>query len=116
MRVYLWGSRIRASARLKHSPSLTSACAVERTDYALPAAIEHMRVDHCGRDILVSEQLLDRADILSGFEQMRRERVTQGMACCRLVYAGAFARKLDCALNRRLIDVMPAHAAAARIA
>ena len=39
------------------------------------APTQHMRVDLGGADILVSEKLLHRADVVTRFEQMGRKRV-----------------------------------------
>lgn len=39
-----------------------------------------MGVDHCGRDIAVSEKLLHGGDVLSSFEQMSGEGVTGSVA------------------------------------
>ena len=38
---------------------------IERADYALAAAIEDVRVDHGGADILVAEQFLHGADVVA---------------------------------------------------
>jgi hypothetical protein len=46
----------------------------------MPAAIEHMGIDLRGRHILVPQQLLDRAQVVTRLQQMRRERMPQRMA------------------------------------
>ena len=38
-----------------------------------------MGVDHCGADILVTEELLDRADVVTGFQEVSREGVAEGV-------------------------------------
>ena len=40
------------------------------------AAVQDVGVDHRRGEILVAEQLLDRADVAAGFEQVRGEGVT----------------------------------------
>src|SRR5690606_18180365 len=68
-----------------------------------------------GRHVLVAEQLLHRADVVAGFEKMRGEGVAQRVAGRRLDDAGPVAGELDCALQGRLVDVMSAPAASARV-
>ncbi len=41
---------------------------VQRTADGEAAAVEHVGVDHRGADVLMAEQLLDRADIVAVFE------------------------------------------------
>jgi hypothetical protein len=53
---------------------------VEGAADAEAAAIEDVGVDHGGADVGMTEQLLDRADVVAPFEEVRREAVTQGMA------------------------------------
>ncbi len=38
-----------------------------------------MGIDHCGLEILVTKQLLNRPDIISIFQQVGREAVSEGM-------------------------------------
>jgi hypothetical protein len=52
---------------------------VQRTAYPSPSAIEHMRVDHRGRDIAVPQQLLHRPDVIASLQQMGGEGVPQNM-------------------------------------
>lgn len=54
----------------------------ERVGWAadgFPAFVENMRVDHRGANVAVAQQLLDRADVVPVFQQMRGERMTQGV-------------------------------------
>ena len=53
---------------------------VERASNARSAQAQHVRVDHRRLDIRVAQQLLDGADVVAVVEQMRSERVPQGMA------------------------------------
>lgn len=52
----------------------------ERTPYTLTSLIEHVRVDHCRRQIRMAEQFLNRADVIGRLQQVRGERVAEGMA------------------------------------
>jgi len=63
----------------------------------------------------MTEQLLNGADVVTTFEQMRRETVAQRMAT-RAFDEPRFAHGLlHGALNRGLAEVVPPHHAAARI-
>ena len=44
-----------------------------------PASIQYVRVDHRGLDVLVPQEFLDGSDVVAVFEEMRGERVTQGV-------------------------------------
>ena len=44
--------------------------AVERALHSQWTATEHMGVDHRGAKILVSQQLLNRADVVSGLQEV----------------------------------------------
>ena len=44
------------------------------------ATVQNMRVDHCGIDVFVAHQLLDRADVLAAFQEVGGEGVPKGMA------------------------------------
>jgi len=50
----------------------------------MTASIEHMGVDLGCTDITMAKQLLNRPDIVAGFQQMCCKAVTQGMAGRRL--------------------------------
>ena len=50
---------------------------VQRTPHGDSRLIEHMRIDHRRRDILVAQQILNRADIVARLQQMRGERVAK---------------------------------------
>ena len=61
----------------------------------MAATIQHVRVDLRRRDVLVTEQLLDRAQVIAGFKQVRRETVPQCMCAERLGDRGDRARTLE---------------------
>lgn len=54
----------------------------------MATAVQDMRIDHRGADVLVPEQLLDGADVVSRFEQMCSEGVTERVATHMLDDAG----------------------------
>src|SRR6266446_9915584 len=50
---------------------------VERAFHAPAALVEHVRVDHRRGNVLMPKELLDRAYVVAGLEQMGREAVSQ---------------------------------------
>ncbi len=48
---------------------------VRRTLHAKCPAVQHVRIHHRRRDVLVTEQLLHRANVIAAFQQMRGETV-----------------------------------------
>src|SRR6059036_1314846 len=73
-----WRSRAIVAAYRPATNSRPSPELIERTLYAPSASVEqHVRIDHRGTDVPVPEQFLDRADVITGFEQMGRERMAQ---------------------------------------
>src|SRR5213593_3702073 len=40
------------------------------------ASVKNMSVDHCRAEVLMAQQLLDRADIVSVFQQVSRKRMS----------------------------------------
>ena len=89
---------------------------VERTPHALPALVQHMRVDHGRADVRMPEEFLDRPDIVSRFEQVSRERMPQGMAARRLRDSRASNGVLHRPLHHGLVKMMPPVSAGPRIA
>src|SRR5262249_24593310 len=61
---------------------------VRRTLDAGRPAVQDVRVDHGRADVAVAEQLLDGADVVSGFEQVGRKRVAERVAAGVLRDAG----------------------------
>jgi hypothetical protein len=80
-----------------------------------PRPLQHVRVDHCRPYVGMAEKLLDRTDVVSILEQMRGERVPQGVAPGLLVHSTLSHGLLHRPLHRRLLDVVPAADAAPRI-
>ena len=54
-------------------------------------AVEYMSVDHGRFDILVPQQLLDRADVVAILEQMSCEGMAKGMRGNRFIYFCTFS-------------------------
>jgi len=54
-------------------PELRLAKPVERTRHAPTAAIEDVSVNHRGRNIRMTEQFLNGADVVARLQQMRGE-------------------------------------------
>ncbi len=52
----------------------------------MPAPLEHMGVDHSRAEILVTQKLLDCADIITGFEQVRGKAVPKRVRSSRFGY------------------------------
>ena len=52
------------------------AKAVGGAQYAVPAAVEDMRVDHRRADVAVAQQFLDGPDVVAVLEQVRGEGVS----------------------------------------
>ena len=73
------------------------------------AFVENMRVDHCGLHILVSEQFLNRANVVATFEQMRCEAVPEGVTADALRNSGCSHCLFNCFLHTALVQVMPTH-------
>ena len=53
---------------------------IERAPYSSPALVEHMRVNHGRRHVAMTEQFLDRPNVVPAFQEMRGEAVTKRMA------------------------------------
>jgi hypothetical protein len=75
-----------------------------------------MRVDHGRAHVRVTEQLLHRANVVTGLEHMRRERVAHRVRRGWLVDPGIANRLPHRTLKRLILDVMAANDASARIA
>jgi hypothetical protein len=66
------------------APEADASRMIERASHAAPSAVEHVRIDHRSRDVAVSKKLLDRADVVAEIQEVRRERVPEGVAHRRL--------------------------------
>lgn len=60
-----------------------------RATYPEWATVERMGVDHGGAHVVVSEELLDCADVLPPFRQMRHKGVAEPMSTGGLAHTGS---------------------------
>src|SRR3990172_1845538 len=79
---------------------------VHRTSYAATAAVEDVGVNHRGTDVPVTQQFLDRPDVVSVLEQVGGERVTERVAGDVLFDAGQSRRIFDGALKDGFVQMM----------
>ena len=77
-------------------------------DDAEAPPIEHVRVNHGCIDVTVTEQLLDRPDVVTALQKMSRETVTKRMAGRVFRDSGLLRRASHRFLDDRLIDVAAA--------
>ena len=52
---------------------------VQRADYAAGSFVEHVCVDHCGRNIFVPQEFLNGPDIIAILEKMCGKAVSECM-------------------------------------
>ena len=71
------------------------------------APVYDMCVDLCRTHVLVSEEFLNRPNVVARFQQVGRERVAQGMGTDLLIDAGRLRRQLDGALQSVLVEMVP---------
>ena len=77
-------------------PGGTSCSArIERTAHPAPTALQHVRVDHGRSDVLVPQEFLHRANIVTILQQVRGKTVSERMAAAALIQAGLAYRLLD---------------------
>lgn len=76
-------------------PAVSNLAPIERTQDTLSAPIDHMRVNHRSRHILMPKQLLDGTDICSRFEQMSGKRMPKRMTTGKFIYLGPTDRLPD---------------------
>ena len=67
-----------------------------------------MGVDHGRLDVFVTEELLDGADIVARNEEVRRKRVSEGVAAGSLGEPGISCSLFDGFLDHRLVEVVAA--------
>jgi hypothetical protein len=58
-----------------------------------------MSIHHCCRDILVSQQFLNRTNIMAAFQQMGGKRMAEGMATGRFRNPATLNREFDAVLQ-----------------
>ena len=74
-----------------------------------------MGVDLCGADVFVTQQFLHSAYVVATIEQMRGERVAQGVAGRAAVEIGFADRDFDGPLHAAFVNVVSADPAGSRI-
>jgi hypothetical protein len=77
-------------------------------DDAHRAALKHVGIDHCGVEIGVSHEFLNRSNIMPTLQQMDRERMAERVATCRFGETGAFNGLLHGLLDQTWIQVVAA--------
>jgi hypothetical protein len=74
---------------------------------AKATAVKYMAVNHRCRDMLVPEKFLDGPNIVTPFEQIRRERVPQAVRCRRFGNTAPPDGALENALKCGLMQMAP---------
>ena len=79
------------------SDSGSSLCEleIERTADAASTTLQHMGIQHRCADIFVSEQFLDRADVIAIFQEMGRKTMAERMTTAAFLNAGALESVFD---------------------
>jgi hypothetical protein len=80
-----------------------------------PPAIEDVGVDHGSLHVFVPQQLLDGANVVTGFQEVGGEGVAEGVGGGRLGDAAGFGGGADGALQVGVVGVMAAYNAAAGV-
>ena len=75
-----------------------------------PSPVEDVGVDHRRADVLVSEQFLNRPDIIPVFQEMGSERMPEGVAGDRLRDPRLLAGIFDGPLDDGVVEVVPEEA------
>ena len=81
---------------------------VRGTAYPQWAAVEHMGVDHGGTQIIMAQQLLDRADVLAPLQQVSCKGVSEGVATGLLGHPSLRQGSLHRLLNQARIQMVTA--------
>src|SRR6266567_8275370 len=88
---------------------------IEGASHATAAAVEDVRIDHGRGDVAVAEEFLDGPDVIAGLEEVRGERVAQGVAARRLGESGLAGGQFDESLEHGFVQVMAAALAGLRV-
>lgn len=105
------GPRSGDSSRGSASYHLSSAGLVQGASHGAAAVVQHVGVDHGRFDIRVAQELLHGSNIIAAIQQMRGERMPEGMTRGPLADARATHRLGVGAGDRRFVQV-PADALA----
>ena len=98
-----------SALRTPHSALRIPNSDVQRAPYADPRLLHDMGINLGGRNIFVSEQLLNGPDVIAGFQKARGETVTQRMATGGLRYTSQAYRLFQRPLQTGLAGVVTAH-------
>src|SRR5687767_1537990 len=79
---------------------------VERASYPKSSAAEDVRVDHRGAHIAMSQEFLDRSNIVAKLKQFCREGVAKHVAADRLWDIGSDCGRPNSALHDRFVNMM----------
>jgi len=88
---------------------------IDWADHTAPTAVQNVRVDHVGRNIRVTEQLLHRPHVVTGFKQMCGKAVSQCVAADALAHATRLCGPANCFLKTGLVQMMAPDLCGARI-
>jgi hypothetical protein len=86
---------------------LTGSETVHWTIDPLPTPVQHMCVYHHCLHIPMSEEFLNRADVIAIFQQVRGKRMPQRVAVDRLGQPYVTRGLLDGPLQHRFVQMMP---------
>ena len=65
-----------------------------------------MGIDHGCLDVVTTEQLLNRSDVVPIFQQVRCKTVSESMHCCSFRYPRPLNRMLEGLLENRRVEEM----------
>lgn len=97
------------------APFMWRVGCIQRAANGHRADLEHVGVDHGGLDVFMAEQILDGADVVTGFEQVGGEAVAQSVAGGAFFEAGQFGGAADGFLDGAGAEVVAAGDACAGI-
>ncbi len=95
--------------------AMASRPAIGGASDAQGTAIEDVRVDHRGTDIRVAEQFLNRSNVVSRLEQMRRKGMTKRVATDPFCDSGSAHRGRDRALHDGFVQMIPGRWSESRV-
>src|SRR6266852_357785 len=80
---------------------------IQWTGNALAALLKHVSVNHRGRHVGVTQQLLNRANVRASLEEVRCKGVPEGLGTYDLGQECPPGSNFDGLINHRRIDVVP---------
>src|SRR5207249_6025345 len=88
---------------------------VKRASDVKSGSIQDVSINHCRRHVLMPEQFLDGADVVSIFQQMCSKAVPERMTACRFADACGAYSEFHGVLQIFFRDMMAAHFARSRV-